>query len=898
VTGFFNPRAWTLSIKRRLSVDGNTYALFVEANRLRAVSPLADKSALDFGEEMLTELLESYTIDFSGPIMGALIEFFEDVYYAECLAPAPSEELDKAEGSRDNIILREHLRRQQFFFSDYKTQMTELKSYLIGVASFLLQTVPGHTIAYDQALSLFSSPYSAFIDNLPEVLDRIIKGSFTQDLQDLGLLANIQERFEKNIMEVSKIDPNNPPSNIHKYTLPSQTKDIRSIDLVDRYCADTPFHKFLNTKLPLVISDQSRMEHSYILAGSGHGKTQLMQQFIALDLALATQKSHSIVVMDSQGDLISKIARIDMFNPNLKGTGDLGGILADKLVIIDPNDVDFPAAINMFAMNEERMASYGSAEREKVQNSAIELYEHFFSELLGAELTARQGMVFKYLARLMLEIPDATIITLRDLMDDAKPFIPYMDKLTGSARVFFAREFFHPSFNATKKQISKRLWGVLSTPAFERLFSSPESKIDLFQLLNDGHVILINTAKDLLKESGASLYGRFFISMLTQAIMERSVIPEDERTPTFIYIDECQDYFDANVELLLAQGRKYKTGLSMAHQHMDQLTVSERASVLANSSIKLAGGVNAKDAKILANEMGCKPEFLQSMYKADDNSETEFALWVRNNIREAVKVKVPIGMLEKLPSMSDAAFERVCETNRKLYGWEYAEQDTVLDITFPGYERPEPDETAISETGADPIRETEPAEGKRRGNNQDEDSSTSTDANIEASAQRQSKTPGRGGSIHVETQAHLKSIAHHFGWRAETEHPVADGFVDVWLSREGRSIACEVTVTTANAYEIQNIDKCLNAGADEVWLISDNSEKLAQIKQAMGHKPKVWFFAPGAVEAELRARTPITEPDVKIIRGYRAEVVTAYLPDDEREIRAERLDYILSKVNV
>lgn len=587
-----------------------------------------------------------------------------------------------------------------------------------------------------------------------------------------------------------------------------------------------------------------------------------------------------------------------MFNPELKGTGDLDGALADKLVIIDPNDVDFPAAINMFAMNEERMASYGSAEREKVQNSAIELYEHFFSELLGAELTARQGMVFKYLARLMLEIPDATIITLRDLMDDAKPFIPYMDKLSGSARVFFAREFFHPSFNATKKQISKRLWGVLSTPAFERLFSSPESKIDLFQLLNDGHVILINTAKDLLKENGASLYGRFFISMLTQAIMERSVIPEDERTPTFIYIDECQDYFDANVELLLAQGRKYKTGLSLAHQHMDQLTVSERASVLANSSIKLAGGVNAKDAKILATEMGCKPEFLQSMYKADDNSETEFALWVRNHIREAVKVKVPIGMLETLPSMSDAAFEHIRENNRQLYGWKYTEQDTVLDISFPGYERPEPDASDTSETDLDPIHKTESVEEEHEDKAQDDAVVTDTDANLEADDQSQSNTPGRGGSIHVETQAHLKSLAHHFDWRAETEHPVEDGYVDVWLSREGRSIACEVTVTTANAYEIQNIDKCLSAGADEVWLISDNAKKLTLIKQAMGHKPKVWFFAPGAIEAELRARTPTADPDVKIIRGYKAEVVTAYLPDDEREIRTERLNYILSKAKL
>ena len=112
--------------------------------------------------------------------------------------------------------------------------------------------------------------------------------------------------------------------------------------------------------------------------------------------------------------------------------------------------------------------------------------------------------------------------------------------------------------------------------------------------MNDGSIILINTAKDLLKQDGASLYGRFFLSMIGQAIMERAVIPEHERTPTFLYVDECQDYFDETIEVLLAQGRKYKIGVTLAHQHMDQLSTHERASVLANTSIKACGGVNAK----------------------------------------------------------------------------------------------------------------------------------------------------------------------------------------------------------------------------------------------------------------------------------------------------------------
>ena len=45
-------------------------------------------------------------------------------------------------------------------------------------------------------------------------------------------------------------------------------------------------------------------------------------------------------------------------------------------------------------------------------NGVVELYESFFGALLGAELTQKQGVIFRYLARLMLAIPGATIHTL------------------------------------------------------------------------------------------------------------------------------------------------------------------------------------------------------------------------------------------------------------------------------------------------------------------------------------------------------------------------------------------------------------------------------------------------------------------------------------------------------
>ena len=76
-----------------------------------------------------------------------------------------------------------------------------------------------------------------------------------------------------------------------------------------------------------------------------------------------------------------------------------------------------------------------------------------------------------------------------------------------------------------------------------------------------------------------------------------SVIPEGHRRPAFLYIDEAAEYFDNNIDNLLNQPRKYKLGMVMAHQYLDQLLGGLCASIASNTSIKFAGGVSDRDAR-------------------------------------------------------------------------------------------------------------------------------------------------------------------------------------------------------------------------------------------------------------------------------------------------------------
>ncbi len=105
----------------------------------------------------------------------------------------------------------------------------------------------------------------------------------------------------------------------------------------------------------------------------------------------------------------------------------------------------------------------------------------------------------------------------------------------------------------------------------------------------------------------------------------------------------------------------------MAHQNLDQLSQKQRATFMSSTSIKFAGGVSAKDARLFAQEMRCSDEFIQGARKWENRGITEFAGFVKNSTAQAIKVTVPLGSMEKLPTISDEAYAELIEENRRRY---------------------------------------------------------------------------------------------------------------------------------------------------------------------------------------------------------------------------------------
>ena len=231
----------------------------------------------------------------------------------------------------------------------------------------------------------------------------------------------------------------------------------------------------------------------HILGGTGHGKTQLLQRFIREDLTeIYYAHRHrdagsddppplrSLVVIDGQGDLTKAVKSRAFCSPN--------DVLRDKVILIDPSGITHPLALNMFDVGQDKLGDLRPADREMIFNGTIELYVYLFGALLRAEMTQKQDVLFRYIARLMLAIPNATLETLRDVIENGESYQPVIDTLGYTAQEFFRTQFFAGEYEDTKKQLSRRLWGVISNTALANMFNSPVNKINLFDELQRGVV--------------------------------------------------------------------------------------------------------------------------------------------------------------------------------------------------------------------------------------------------------------------------------------------------------------------------------------------------------------------------------------------------------------------------
>jgi hypothetical protein len=499
---------------------------------------------------------------------------------------------------------------------------------------------------------IYTQPLLDLLDKPGRSIQQIIQSFYSEEYQPYDLFSELRLLLDQNLASATETSKTE--------VLPSEHKGTPQ-EIAEAYLKNTPLHLFLQVPIPFSVPERVRFEHTVIVAGSGWGKTQLLQSLILQDLDKPDPPS--LIILDSTGNMIRRLQQLEFFNTRLK----------DRLLIIDPA---YSPAINMFDVSNPRYQTYSADMREDVETEVVALFNYIFSAA-DYELTSQMGTAFSYAVRLILSREHSTLEDLRVLLEEnpstisQSAFYSDIQQLGRTAYDFFERHFFSNAFKGTRAQIARRLHNLIGIPAFRRMFTASNNAIDLFEHMQKGTIVLVNTNLQLLKEDGYVLFGRYLIAKTLAAAFERATIAEDERRPAFLIIDEAAPYFDPTFEKLLTRVRQFKLGVVLAFQHLEQAPDKLKAALAANTSIKFAGRMGYRDRTWMAHEMNCSPDYIQELQKdaVDPPQWTQYACHVLSKTDAAVTLTLPFFTLENCPKMgAEQLAALIAENNKKLAG--------------------------------------------------------------------------------------------------------------------------------------------------------------------------------------------------------------------------------------
>lgn len=121
------------------------------------------------------------------------------------------------------------------------------------------------------------------------------------------------------------------------------------------------------------------------------------------------------------------------------------------------------------------------------------------------------------------------------------------------------------------------------------MITQPASSIDFRDAINNGAIILVDVNKGNLGDTASTLIGSIILTKIWSAIQSRVTIPEDDRHPFMIHLDELKNFSgeSSNFAKILSEGREYKLGCFLASQYLHQLDTGLRREVTNNCRTKI-----------------------------------------------------------------------------------------------------------------------------------------------------------------------------------------------------------------------------------------------------------------------------------------------------------------------
>ncbi len=134
------------------------------------------------------------------------------------------------------------------------------------------------------------------------------------------------------------------------------------------------------------------------------------------------------------------------------------------------------------------------------------------------------------------------------------------------------------------------------------IIGQSRSTFDLKDIMDGKKILIANLSKGNIGEDNTSLLGSLLLTEVWLTALGRAEVPEEQRTPFYLYVDEFRSFVTSSFADILSESRKYHLSLTVSHQHQSQIDEKVRAAIFGNVGSIISFRVGAEDAKYLARE--------------------------------------------------------------------------------------------------------------------------------------------------------------------------------------------------------------------------------------------------------------------------------------------------------
>ncbi len=322
----------------------------------------------------------------------------------------------------------------------------------------------------------------------------------------------------------------------------------------------------------LAVSDARYQMH--VVGSTGSGKTTLLVNMAVDDI----KAGRGTVVIDPHGDLV-----LDILDR-------LPASVADRVVLFDPDQPN-PPTINPLEGDDPDL----------VVDNIVSIFGNIFAKAWGP----RMDDVMRVACLTLLRHANVTLQHIPPLLNSAQfrsAMTVGLDDPAGLSGFWQWYDSLNPALRSQViGPVLARLRSFLLRDFVKRTMRYPRSSFDMGKVL-DGGALLVRIPKGQLGEDTSKLLGSLILAQVWQAATARATVAPEKRRDATLIIDEAQNFLTlaSSLDSMLAEARKYRLSMVLAHQDLAQFPKDLLAAASANARNKIYFSVAPEDSRVLA----------------------------------------------------------------------------------------------------------------------------------------------------------------------------------------------------------------------------------------------------------------------------------------------------------